>query len=238
MRAVFTSLLVLLAGVVYAQNCQQPYHSTHAQDQWLSCTPAPNPNSVRGVSHWILYDLGEVYTLSTSRFWNYNVAGETERGIRRGSIDYSLDGQTWQPASEFTLAEAPGTPQYAGERGPDFGEIEARYVLVTAVESWGNDCSGLAEVRFDVVGKTAEPQVPVELGEIRLYPNPTRETLYLKTDLAVESIVVLNTTGAVVARMPFSTEIETRFLPTGIYYIQFFLEGGQTTSSTFLKQGL
>jgi len=101
-----------------------------------------------------------VYSLTTTHFWNYNVAGQTNAGMRMIIIDYSLDGLNWTQATIFTLAQASGNGNYTGIAGPDLTGITARYVLLTANSNWGNNgCTGLAEVRFDLgqncVGVTA-----------------------------------------------------------------------------------
>jgi len=119
-------------------------------DTWLSCNTSTNPNSLRGNGHWLMYDLGYTYNLTTTHFWNYNVNGQTGQGIRDCIIDYSIDGNNWANALTFQIPQAPGNSNYTGISGPDLGGINARYVLLTANSNWGGSCAGLSEVRFDL----------------------------------------------------------------------------------------
>jgi len=143
-------LFIYITADSFAQNCFDNTHSTNACDNWLTCTAMANPNPARGNGYWLHYDFGTVYSLTTTHFWNYNVAGQTNAGMRDIIIDYSLDGINWTQATTFTLAQASGNGNYTGTAGPDLTGITARYVLLTASSNWGNSCTGLAEVRFDL----------------------------------------------------------------------------------------
>ncbi|MBK9255527.1 MAG: hypothetical protein IPM42_08575 [Saprospiraceae bacterium] len=75
-------IYTLLMTLCYSANSQwyPDRHSTSVKDTWLSCTTSANPNPARATSHWIRYDLGAIYTLSTSKFWNYNAPDNLNRG--------------------------------------------------------------------------------------------------------------------------------------------------------------
>lgn len=143
--AIYGSFLINLPA-----QCANENHSTHPQDSWLSCSSSTNPNPDRGNSHWLRYDLGYIYHLTSTQFWNYNVADATNKGFKNIAIDYSTDGITWSNATTFELAQAPGTNDYTGVAGPDLSGLAARYILLTALDTWGNSCAGLSEVKFDV----------------------------------------------------------------------------------------
>ena len=131
--AVICSLsIALLLGnqILQAQCSNTDATSNNSSDAWLSCETSPNPNTVRGTRHWLQYDLGYVYGLGTTTFWNYNVENETGKGFRQVAIDYSLDGNTWTEAGEFQLEEASGTQNYGGVSGLDLSGINARYLLI------------------------------------------------------------------------------------------------------------
>lgn len=148
-----TLLFLLLPFSLYAQQCTiQDNHSNNTNDSWQSCQTTTNPNPNRPNSHWLLYDLGALYSLGATTFWNYNIAGETNKGMRSVVIDYSQDGMTWTEAASFQLGQATGNTTYTGEDGPHLGEIDAQYILITSLSTWGNGCAGLGEVRFAIEG--------------------------------------------------------------------------------------
>jgi len=149
LKFVFISLLI--TNYTWAQqDCYDNTHSVVVNDSWLSCNNSVSPNVARGNGHWIMYDLGYTYNLTTTHFWNYNVPGQVGQGIRDCIIDYSLDGNSWLNAASFELPIASGNTNYIGVSGPDLGGINARYVLLTANTTWGSNCAGLSEVRFDL----------------------------------------------------------------------------------------
>jgi len=144
-------LSVMKLNVYAQQNCYENKHSNLQDDSWLSCSTSVNPNSARGNSHWILYDLGYTYSITSTHFWNYNVSGQLGYGIKDLYIDYSVDGNSWTYATTFQLSQATGNNNYSGEIGPDLGGLNARYILITASNSWGTgNCIGLSEVRFNL----------------------------------------------------------------------------------------
>ncbi|MFK7934957.1 MAG: PA14 domain-containing protein [Saprospiraceae bacterium] len=131
-------------------------HSNQTVDSWLSCSPAPNPNSMRGMGHWIMYDFNDIYQLYDMQIWNYNVENETERGFREVAVDYSLDGVVWQNLGTQTWGEATGVKSYEGLTGLNFSGKTAQYVVFTALSNYGDDnCSGFSEISM-----TARPCQP------------------------------------------------------------------------------
>jgi len=166
------------------------WHSTGLDEAWLSCTPAPNPNNGRGPGHWLSYDFGQVYRLTSSRFWNLNVPerinsynnepwsltrvkGKPEDGLKEFVIDYSFDGKNWKEWTRFELTKAPASPYYEGIPGPDLGGLQTRYLLITALSNHGGSCFGLSEVRFDVQEvPTSVVAATAEGPGISVSPNP------------------------------------------------------------------
>ena len=151
--ALMANLLVLClipSNYLIAQ-CNATKYSTNEKDSWLSCQTSINPNLNRGSSHWLQYDLGYIYELRGSHFWNYNVTNHTGRGFKQMAIDYSLDGISWNEVGTFELPQATGENTYEGFTGLDLTGIKARYILITAISNWnGGTCAGLSEVRFQV----------------------------------------------------------------------------------------
>ena len=150
--ALVTSLLLpcLSTTPLYGQ-CNDSQYSTNAKDSWVSCQKSTNPNTTRPISHWLKFDLGYVYPLDVTHFWNYNIPQSTGQGFKQVAIDYSLDGTTWTEAGTFQLPEASGTTNYTGSTGLDLTGITARYILITALSNWdGNACAGISEVRIAI----------------------------------------------------------------------------------------
>lgn len=189
MKNIIIGIICLLGSIsLQAQNCNDDTHSTNPNDSWLSCQTSANPNAARGNTHWIKYDFGAAYTLTTSKIWNYNVVGQTNRGMKDIVIDYSLDGVNWTQANTFQIPQASGNSNYTGVTGPNFGGVTARYVLITAVSTWGHSCAGLSEIRIDIV--------PASCPNALTHPNlPTTEAGiadYESTDYIISNAVIVS----------------------------------------------
>lgn len=126
---------------------------TSSDFSWESCgTASANPNPARAAQNrWIKYDFNNIYTLNGTRIWNYNVASETSKGFKNVTVDYSTDGVDWtQLGGSYLWTVAPGTSDYAGFEGPDFNDVKARYVLISAIDNWGDgSCAGFSKITFD-----------------------------------------------------------------------------------------
>ncbi|MCB0762798.1 MAG: hypothetical protein KDC12_14825, partial [Flavobacteriales bacterium] len=146
--------VLLLCGVAVAHlaNAQcNGGHSTDPTDAWISCTGTENPNPARTQEHWIMYDFANLYALEQSIVWNYNVPGDTDKGIKTIIIDTSTNGTSWNEWGTIVIDEAPGQDTYEGEMGPDFNGVAARYVLISVVDNWGDaSCQGFAEIKFNI----------------------------------------------------------------------------------------
>ena len=54
------AMLLLIPNLKTFAQCLDDTHSVNPLDHFESCAISVNPNSNRGASHWILYDLGYV----------------------------------------------------------------------------------------------------------------------------------------------------------------------------------
>ncbi len=181
-RFILSLVSVLLTTFVSHAQCFLDRHSTDWNDGWVSCTMTPNPNTVRGTSHWIQYDLGQNYILEEMHLWNSNEFGKTDRGIQEYYVDYSLDGLTWTELGLFNLDQASGSGFFEGNIGPDFDDTEARYVLITPISNHGGTCYGLAEIRINVQSSV----VPVELIYFNAKCNLNGSSIILEWETATE----------------------------------------------------
>lgn len=134
-----------------------PYDKCAVTDQidnnesnnWLSCEITPNPNTLYGDGHWIMYDLGARHELYETHFWNYNVLGETDKGFESVTIDYSIDGISWSNFGNYNWPLATGDSGYSGFSGPDLLGTYARYILISSLD--GGTCRGIGKSAFTAV---------------------------------------------------------------------------------------
>ena len=99
MKNIFLLVLTFLLVNTAQAQCNESTHSNNPSDNWESCSSKVNPNSARENSHWIQYDLGYIYPITSSYIWNYNVFEQTDKGFKDVVIDYSIDG--YVSISEF-----------------------------------------------------------------------------------------------------------------------------------------
>jgi hypothetical protein len=165
-------------------------HSTNLEDCWLSCQTSANPNPARSQSHWIMYNLGDTYSLNKSTIWNLNVPerinsydnqawsvsrlpGRTEDGMKDIIIDISVNGTTWTEWGRFTIPKASASGFYQGVPGPDFLGKVAKYILITGVSNHGGPCFGLSEIKFNGTVVTVNSSSDLMDGVmISAAPNP------------------------------------------------------------------
>jgi len=168
-------IILLNTNNVLSQICEGS-HSASEDAAWLSCVETENPNSVRSEGHWILYDFGDYYELNQSHFWNYNVMGETARGVSNMIVDWSMDGTTWNWWGDINLEEASGTDSYFGESGPHFEGLVVRYLLLSVTSNHGGNCYGFSELKLEVNPGVADvEQISLAAFEFGLHPNPARD---------------------------------------------------------------
>ena len=146
----FCVALLMCSFYFLQAQCYIDRHNTTWYDAWVSCTPAPSPNMVRGEGHWLLYNLGDLYQLGSAQFWNANDPSSLQNGLKNIVIDYSLDGANWTEWGTHTLSQGTGKNYYEGETVPGLGEISARYILITAIDNYGGNCYSLSEVKLNI----------------------------------------------------------------------------------------
>ena len=241
------AVLVGLSNMAFSQ-CFPNRHSTNFFDGWVSCDPAANPNPARPVSHFILYDFDKVYKLGQMTIWNSNDPSHLDWGMRDVAIDYSIDGETWVTAGDFTFNQASGLSTYEGEEGPNLNDIEARFLLITAINNYGGTCFGLGEM--NVAGEEVEiisdveDVVDLECVGVTIYPNPFAEKMTMvlspgcSGDLRVTVYdaggrLISNETTSLITGQQKSMELGQN-LPAGSYRLN--LEyGGKAVQRTLIK---
>ncbi len=123
-------------------------------ESWESCQLSQNPNSLRGNTHWIMFEFDEPIEIIGTHIWNANITGKSGSGAREIIFDVSADGVSWQQisSSSFLWDRAPETNNYAGFAGPALREHGlVSHVLVTVVSTFDNgNCASIAELKFNV----------------------------------------------------------------------------------------
>ena len=182
-------------------------HSVNADDMWLSASGDPG-------SAWIQYQFDKPYKLYEMLIWNYN--GDfvlSLYGIKEVTIEYSVDGTTWNQANVSELAQAPGTPDYAANTIVPFDGAEVKYVKVTANNNWMGGVGifnkyGLSEVKFMYSPIVARKPIPDDGAtnvaiDTSLSWRPGREAaqhiVYLSTD---QQAVIDGTAPATTVNQP------------------------------------
>ena len=202
----------------------------------LSCTPSLNPNISRGLSHWLYYDFGDIYRLQETHFWNINVPGKTNAGIKRAIIDYSIDGSSWEEWGTFNLNEATASGFYEGEAGPDLDNLEARYIIITVIENHGNLCNGLSEVRFATTGtSTSTEEIDLTFGELNIFPNPASDITQISINISESlqgELQIIDISGQLVYRKDVQLSagqsqipVDVKQFSTGQYIVNINGEG-------------
>ena len=129
-----------------------------------------------------MYDFGKIYKLGQMQIWNTNDPSHLDWGMRDVAIDYSTDGEVWLPGGEFTFPQASGLSTYEGDEGPHLNDIEARYLLITALNNYGGKCFGLSEFRVngeEVIISDVDDLTTLDCVDVSIYPNPFTEKMTL-----------------------------------------------------------
>lgn len=222
--------------------CFDDGHSPFAKQGWLSCNTSIGPIQERGKKHWILYDLGEKYTVDALYFWNHNVWGETAMGAKEIIIDYSLDKNEWNTVGPFTIDKAPGSWKYTGVEGPSLDHAVGRYFLITVLNAWDAEshCTGLAEIKF-ILGESVNTEdEDVTQTALTISPNPTSDyiNVTLPNDKSIDNIIVYNSIGQIVMSLdiPSGNQLTTSIshLQNGMYHLH-ILNDGIIQTKSFVK---
>lgn len=200
---------------------------------WYSCEKSPAPGATDDLNHWILYDLGQVYALAETQVWNINTAAELDRGFRQVRIEYSQDSVQWFTLGEYEFEQGSGNRHYEGFEGPHFEGVQARYVLLVAMSTWGDEsCAGLTEVKFSTVeNNISTPLLSQVLKEsVIVYPNPASERVNLSYSSERRDdweLVLYNQLGQIVASSTHSLTVGNNrlvfpldYIPGGTYWLQ------------------
>ncbi len=240
MKNLLTIIAVVFLTLQMQAQCNPDKHNTTWYDGWLSCEPSENPHEPNGISHWIMYDFGQTQSIKGIHIWNSNVPGHLDNGIQKALIEYSANAEEWETLDTFVFEQATGKNNYTGFDLPDVENIEARYLLITALSNYGGNCYGLAEVKFDIDSTTmAVNNLPsADDFSVLVYPNPFRNKfiLEIQSKPPVKKAVwfVTNTqgkrvTGKRTVHLSKSNQVavDSKNWPSGVYFLTVQHEGKQ-----------
>lgn len=248
MKKLSILVLILFVSQLALSQCNEDRHSSLQVDNWISCEMTENPNLERGNSHWIMYDFGQTYSLNNSTFWNCNSFGDTDSGIQRFIVDYSIDGLSWTEFGEHVLSKAEASSFYDGESGPNFDGLAARYILITSINSFSSDCACLSEIRFETSGIISDIAEVNNLNlSALLAPNPASDLVELRISDVENSfdaeITVLDQTGRLISKLKqhiqvgdSNIEIITADFLSGNYIVKIESEDGVVTRKLIIIQ--
>lgn len=132
-------------------------HGTGFNAMWIS-NPEEDPV-------WIQYDFDAAVRLNEILIWNHNSEIEDIMGwgIKDATIDYTTDGQSWQPLAEVVLEPAPGTAEYAANNSIPVDDLTVEGIRINALNNYSTilpNMYGLAEVQFLIVPLQADAPIP------------------------------------------------------------------------------
>ena len=233
MRQAIAFLTFLSLSIFSFGQCFPDRHNGTWYDSWLSCETSQNPNTQRGVGHWIQYDLGYDYLLGAVDIWNINEPGQLERGAQEIAIDLSMDGQNWTEFGLFNVPMADGSSIYEGYYLTDMDGAMARYVLITVLSSHGAVCHGFSELRIGVDGVVTDIEESLNTSacfDMTVFPNPHRDVLNVRMDGHCGGVVDMRLMDALGRTVWQRTDIEpttgsvltidNSALPAGVYFLQ------------------
>ncbi len=131
-------------------------HSIDTIEMWLT-SPAAEGDT------YIEFDLGQVVSLHEMKVWNHNSGFEMVLGfgIKDVTVEYSTNGTDWTALGDVTLAQAPGTADYAANTTIGFDGVAAQFVRLTVISAYmPTGQFGLSEVAFTSIPVFATDPMP------------------------------------------------------------------------------
>ena len=155
---------------------------------------------------FVAFDLGEDYNVGGLYVWNYNEGGQwLNRGIREAMIQWSDDGEKWTDVGKFSFDKANGSGELLGQPVKFEKPVKARYFRINSLGNYGENETGLAEIRFANADKPYEPPSAFKPR----YPRPQLTVLPLGQPMkGAENIVFPEGTGGIidVTKAPYNAK--------------------------------
>jgi len=229
-----------ITGILRGQCVEQEAHNTSIVSNWISCETSANPLTYLPASHWILYEFEEVSTISGMKLWNINNPDYLNMGSREIRMDISKDGAIWTAHDTLTLEMAEGDPDYLGQEMEDVESVETKYVLFTVLSNYGSDCTGFAEVKFNL-GQLSTSTEDVIVDALLSWPNPADQKITISLENLngkVQGYQISDMMGRRLSTKNYPNgdigselEIETNHLSDGQYIISVISDEGRYNES-------
>jgi len=149
-----------------------------------------------------------------------------DAGVRTLRIDYSPDGATWTELGTTSMDPAEASADYTGSM-LDMAGFEAKYVLLTALNNHGANCTGLAEVKFNLSETSTSAEETYVSSLIDIAPNPADQYVEISIgDIKTQNLSyqLVDASGRVLSRDVLKIQVardgltlNTSQLPDGHY---------------------
>jgi hypothetical protein len=107
------------------------------------------------------------------------------------------------------------------------------YLIYITNPSIGDDVKLIAQ--YKVIEPTKIEKISV--SDIKLYPNPAKNDLFIKSDFPVERVEIYNPSGLrVLAEVNFAEKIDVSHLANGIYFVRIYGESTIVTQKIIVKK--
>jgi hypothetical protein len=189
-----------------------------------AASPSLNFKAVVGYSYMIALNAGNLLAqISTNggTTWTTLWTEDNEAGF----ID---DGDGDEDTDLYNLNIVPVSISLSAYIGQANVQIRFQYV--------GNDADGVSIDDVQVVATTlATNEVSLKSKSAKIYPNPTKGEINIKTDKKIKSSTVLDLTGKSVLKST-SDKVDISSLPKGAYQVQVEFADGTATTEKVIKE--
>jgi len=157
-------------------------------------------------------------------------------------FSFTLDGEK--------LEEISGTQGWAQSSFPvSVGTHTYKFAYAKdGSQSSGSDCAWIDNISFPGMGTLAiedtHDGVSVDdvnnQNSVSVYPNPTRDNLFIKSEKTVRDIILYDLSGRVISRQQANgaetNAISVASLVSGVYFVKVVFEDNRVSTSKFIKQ--
>lgn len=212
MRLFYLLLLIIFSSLGAFAQCYSDRHNTSQNSNWLSCSSSISPNTTRGSSHWVMYNLPQREGIGSIHIWNYSSPDLLNRGARNIIVDFSDDGVNWTEIDQLLIPKATESAFYEGTEVGDLLGKSAKYILITLVDNYGDSCYGLGEVRITTHDYTSCVAQHILPGNITAQSYHADQEIISDGTSQTGTDVYFNAGQEILLNPGFEVEIGSRFV--------------------------